>query len=268
MKRFINAGFGTAVVLVLSMLALAACATPLTENQKRVQEGYALFQKLCKEEAGLKIYRKVEGVEGVVLLRVKQRAGDKQWADPLWPDAAFAHEGTGDEYIKYFLLSEEPAMTFRENNPRPITAEDRGDFVFWNTPRPGYKYVDVVEEQSGVRWRYALLDSARKERNGGLPPHLKRELAPSERPRYGVTYETPIIPEEREKGVARGVVKMIDLDTNELLGEMRAFSWTMSKPTSSNPSPWLTGPSCSIAPTRSRIVRISADQALIPKKRN
>src|SRR5436305_14419752 len=74
----------------------------------RVKSGKELYEEKCKTVAGEKIYKKIENVEGIVLLKVRPEAGDREWADRMWPGAAFARESRTDEYITTFLSYEHP----------------------------------------------------------------------------------------------------------------------------------------------------------------
>ena len=49
-------------------------------------------------------------------------------------------------------------------------------------------------------------------------------------PRYGVTYEDHVIPEDRYLGIASSTIKVLDLETKEVLGEMTRYAWSMAAP--------------------------------------
>ena len=99
---------------------------------------------------------------------------------------------------------------------------------------------------------------------------LERVPAPADGPRYGVTYEDHVIPEERALGLASSTVKVLDLKTNEVLGEFTRYSWTTAKPSAANPTPWLPAYSCgdSFTSAASTKTRLFADQILQPRKAN
>ncbi|MBK6638440.1 MAG: hypothetical protein IPG34_12730 [Rhodocyclaceae bacterium] len=54
---------------------------------------------------------------------------------------------------------------------------------------------------------------------------LDKTPAPNPAPRYGVTFEDHVIPAERALGLASSTVKVIDLKTGEVLGEMLRYAW-------------------------------------------
>jgi hypothetical protein len=256
----------------------------------RMTEGKALFKEKCKTVAGEKIYKTVPDVEGLLLLKVRKDSGDRYWSDLMWPGAAFAREATGDQYITNFLA---PEMTRSDGKGgrRPITHEDRG-FV---TPvslekltpadRPGYRWVEVLDEKDGKRYRYTGSEKVvghkdtsakgvqmamEKDPNYDLNIYrwsLDKIPAPSTSPRYGVTFEDHVIPEERKRGLASSTVKVLDLQTGELLGEMLRYAWSPGAPSPANPTPWLTAYRCpDLSFNTGSATRKFVDQILLPKK--
>jgi hypothetical protein len=273
------------------VVALTACQHPAQSDSSAAppsigQRGRALFDEKCKTVAGEKIYRMVENVEGIVLLKVRPRAGEKQWQDPMWPGAAFALEATADEYITTFLGREYGGSTL-DGKPTPITKAYRG-YISTKSESgglPGYRYVDVIDDKDGKRYRYVGVRKVVGKQDAkayNIQVELKRNPnydlniyayvldktpAPAPAPRYGVTYEDHVIPEERALGLASSTVKVIDLQAKEVLGEMTRYAWGSLKVTSANPSPWLSAYKC---PGHTRgaeaATRKFVDQILIPAK--
>jgi hypothetical protein len=270
------------LVNLVGMLGLGACtrmdAPKYAPTRETIKAGQALFDERCKTMAGAKIYRTVEGVEGVVLLKIRRRASFKDQADRDWPAAAFAHEAIDDEYIQTFLGYEYSASATGE----PLTPQHRG-YISVGQPRagddpaPGYRYVDVVDEATGERWRYSgkweePWQYDKRYLEGYIKFFLVRKPSPKNIPRYGVTYEDHVIPQERALGLASSTVKVIDLNTQEILGEFTRFAWTpavlYNGPSGSEGStPWLAAYRCggdgvgSDAQTRKFV-----DQVLKPAK--
>ena len=278
---------------ILLLPLVAACQgnpartdEPKGEVQKRVEDGKAYWEEKCRTVAGEKIYRKVENVEGVLLMKVRPRAGEREWADRNWPGAAFARERWGSEYIESFLAFERPS-TGQNGALIPITPENRGDVYTTRDPNglPGYRWVEVIDEKDGQRYRYTGSNRivGRKDVNA---PNVKINIernpnydlniygwvldktpATSPPPRYGVTYEDHVIPEERYLGIASSTVKVIDLKTNEVLGEMTRYAWSPGAPSRVNPVPWLTAYRCpDHAVGTDQYTRKFVDQILIPAK--
>ena len=283
------------LLLGLAALLLAACqtTTPLAHAQEpgalsvqeRVQRGKALFDEKCRTVAGEKIYKTVPDVEGVLLLKVRPRVGDREWADKLWPGAAFALEATADDFVNTFLGYEHSS-----HRTEPVKPSYRGyigmDYQPDNPSNlPGYSYVDVIDEKDGKRYRISGSEkivgkkdttakgvqmAMEKDVNYDLNIYrwsLDKSSAPGPAPRYAVTYEDHVVPEERALWLASGIVKVIDRQTGEVLGEMTRYAWSAGAPSPANPSPWLTAYKCPGHPVGANAAtRKFVDQVLLPKK--
>ncbi len=263
---------------IVLLVTLAACQTrPADPNVgeaavARALSGKALWEEKCRTVAGEKIYRKVENVEGLLLLKVRPNAGDREWADRMWPGAAFALEARADEYITTFLGYEYAANPAGSNDP--ITPNNRG---YINTDRrpgglPGYRWVEVIDAKDGQRFRYTgRYDEPWKrepERYCNTCTFFVLDKTPvtGPAPRYGVTFEDHVIPEDRALGIASSTIKVFDLKTKEVLGEMTRYAWSPG-PGSGSPSPWLSAYKCPGHPVgASAATRKFVDQVLIPTK--
>jgi hypothetical protein len=178
-----------------------------TATKARLTDGKALWEEKCRTVAGEKIYRKVENVEGVLLMKVRPQAGDTEWANRDWPGAAFALEATANGYIETFLGYEHASNPAGQNDP--VTPERRG---YINTDRrpgglPGYRWVEVIDEKDGQRYRYTgrWEEPWQKDKNwlkGYIKFYLDKTPSASQSPRYGVTYDDHVIPDERYLGIA------------------------------------------------------------------
>ena len=241
----------------------------------RAKAGKALWEERCDSVAGEKIFRKVENVEGLLLMKVRPQAGAREWADPMWPGGAFALEARTDGYITTFLGYEE---AFGQNGkPRQIAPKNRGYINTTAKPGPinlpGYRYVDVIDEKDGKRYRYKgrweePWQYDKSYLKGYIKFFLDKAPAPDPAPRYGVTYEDHVIPEDRALGVASSTVKVLDLQTNEVLGKMIRYAWSVPA-SSANPNPWLTAYKCpGHAEAAESATRMFVDQILIPKRGN
>ena len=278
---------------VLLLVLLTACQTTPTQadpNQgeaavKRAQDGKALWEEKCKTVAGEKIYRKVQNVEGVLLMKVRPQRGDRELSDRNWPGAAFARESPGDGYINTFLGYEHASNPVGRNDP--VSPNNRG---YINTDRnpgglPGYRWVEVIDEKDGKHYRITgsnkvvgkkdmttFNNQVDMQRNPNFDVNiygwvLDKTPATSPSPRYGVTFDDHVIPEERELGIASSTIKVIDLKTSEVLGEMTRYAWSPAAPSRVNPVPWLTSYRCpDHAVGTSAATRKFVDQILIPAK--
>ncbi|WP_374404575.1 hypothetical protein [Niveibacterium sp.] len=246
--------------LLLALLALPACrdSAKVAAEQTAIEQGkaaMAYWENKCKTVAGEKIYRKVEGVEGILLLKVRHKASDPEWYDRNFAGAAFARERQADGYIESFLGYEH-------------SSGGRGYINSTPSHEPGYRYVDVIDEKDGTRYRYTVRrERDLKAKTEWWDVFLDRVPAPDPAPRYAVTYEDHVIPEERALGVASSTLKVIDTQTNELLAERTVYAVTGGFEAHSSTPPWLVAKVCPIQPGDSTAeTRLFADQVLIPAR--
>ena len=272
--------------LLLVLFSLSACSDPAKEQGKAA---LAYWENKCKTVAGEKIYRKVEGVEGILLLKVRPIAADPEWYDRNFPGAAFAKEAYGNYYIETFLGYEHSSSPTGE----PVSPTSRGyittDFNSKNpSNKPGYRYVDVIDEKDGKRYRYTGSQKVVGQKDLAAPgiinemknegdrfdPNvyrwtLDKAVAAAPAPRYAVTYEDHVIPEERAMGVASTTLKVIDTQTNEVMGELTRYAIAGGFEQHTVSPPWLNAYRC---PNQSvgteAATRKFVDQILIPAERN
>lgn len=178
-------------------------------------------------------------------------------------------EVSGAEYITSFLGRESPAQG-------PIDPQHRGHIGTKYPPNPGslpgYRWVEVLDPQDGLRYRYSARYEERwqndkKYLKGDFWFNLDKTPSPSKTPpRYAVTFEDHVIPEERALWVASSTVKVLDLKTNEVLGEMTRYAISYIHAPSYS-MPWLNHSVCPTmnGPDGAR-TRHFVDQILIPKK--
>lgn len=209
--------------------------------QARYQPAYALFKKLCAD-AGDKIYRTAENVEGVRLLKVMD---EKSWdvtvesGNPgsiMWEYAAIFGGRLGE---KDTSEPERYIKTFMEYNN-----ED------WNkggsAPTHGshYDYVDVLQPDgsivrySGGPFSYSPFQKHRRT--------LRKHPRPPKHPaRYGVTFENNVDPALRRQGIAGTTIRVIDLKTNELMGERTTYVFDSTFGNAPYDNGWLIAKRCS-----------------------
>ncbi len=273
------------------LLYVAAWTLPLhaydpnnrQEYLAKIKEAEAYYKDKCATVAGIRIHKTVPDVDGLLLLKIRPNRSDRELADPNWPGAAFGRESRGDDYIGSFLGSERRVRqddgTLSTTRGHIGTDKRQGDL-------PGYRWVEVIDSKDGQRYRYSGSDkiTGKKDANAfNVQLELKKnpnydmnvynwslDKAPSPgktTPRYAVTFEDHVIPEERTLWVASSTVKVLDLETDEVLGEMTryAISYIHSPGRS---MPWLNH---SICPTMNMTgdlhgTRKFVDQILIPKK--
>ena len=189
---------------------------------KRYDPAKARFDQLC-QNAGEKIYRTADNVDGILLLKV--RGDDEKYQnysynprkDQMWEDAAINSEAWRAGYINSFFSK---AMRSWHNSP-------------------GYKYVDVLQKDGSII-RYSGDWGIKYE-------DFNQELNPKQPARYAVTYENDISWENRKHWVAGTTIKVIDTKTNELIAEKTMYVFVPELGYSKfeqNPNPWGRGVRC------------------------
>ena len=224
-----------AAVLILGLFAAfpGRWAWDVKQRVDHYKTAEAMYNERCQNKAGYKIYKVVEDVEGIQLLKVRHRVNE---ADPMAPGAAFALEGPDDEYISEFLMYRYPSSGTSDGSY--FVNSDKTDDAI-----PGFRYVDVIDEKDGKRVRVTGAEevTGKKDINAvnvkralEQDPNLDlnvynwrltRHPASDPAPRYAVTFEDHVIPEERAFGLASSTVKVIDTQTNEVLAEMLQYAW-------------------------------------------
>ncbi len=224
--------------------------------RSRLNESMALFEQRCKT-AGEKINRTVANVDGVVWL--KWRAKNSNFSDQFKLDDPYGKD-CGAEGCIYELL-------------RP----SGGSVEFPTSARlhpNGYRYVETIDPTDGQRYRYigvlrqvpgkpdetfsrhvettgygALADGA----------YLALERKPIERfgARYGIDWEDISVRQDRERWIAGGSLRILDLQNNEIIAKRIGYVIDPGQGrTDGFRTPWTWassyGPRCPIVVERSR----------------
>jgi len=270
-----------AAILLASLWASTAWSyDPLNREEylAKIKEAKALYEDRCKNVAGIKIYKTVPDVEGLLLMKIRPERTDRELADPNWPGAAFGREARGNGYIESFLGSEhrvvekDGSLSRQRGYISPRYPQKRDYIPGREVDLPGYRWVELPDPKDGQRYRYSARYEERWQTDkrylkGDFWFSLGKTPSPSKTPpRYAVTFEDHVIPEERALWVASSTVKVLDLKTNEVLGEMTIYAMSyIHAPRQS--MPWLNHSVCPVVPgTDGQDTRKFVDQILIPKK--
>lgn len=240
--------------------------------QARYQPAYALFKKLCAD-AGDKVYRTAENVEGVRLLKVideKSQDVTVESGNPgsiMWEYAAIlgasgSWETDSDnpkEYIETFMEYKDEIDPQSQTGPR--TAPTSGS---------RYDYVDVLQPDgsivrySGGPFSYSPFQEHRRT--------LRKHPRPPKHPaRYGVTFENNVDPALRRQGIAGTTIRVIDLKTNELMGERTTYVFDSSFGNAPYDNGWLRAERCTdkhAEKTRQHKIRYFVERVLKPKSQD
>lgn len=204
----------------------------------RYAKAEAMFQERCKK-AGVFIHRTAENVEGIFLLKLRPSEtnfrNQYRMDDPYGNDLQHA-----DAYIQSFFWG-------------------RHEEGFLHSVKAGgYRYVDAVDPTDGKRYRYtggvkavrkkdvnaqAIRIELERDPNYDLNIYafvLDRVPAPDPAPRYGVTYDDISTHEERDYWIAGSSLRVIDLQTNEVMAERVGYMMDPGQGgISGGRSPWL-----------------------------
>jgi hypothetical protein len=200
----------------------------------RHEKADAIFRERCKK-AGEFTYRTAEDVEGVFLLKL--RPDEINYRDQYRMDDPYGRDLGGDGYILSFLRGFETRQAqFAPGSPN----------------RYGYFYVDAIDPVDGKRYRYTgsvkevthtesiLIGGDGKTKFKTMDFVLDRIPAPDPAPRYGVTYDDISTREERDYWIAGSSLKVIDLQTNEVMAERIGYMMDRGQGSDSGGrAPWL-----------------------------
>ena len=226
---------GLILLLVISAGAVPAQKDATPEAQRaRLAKAEAMFKERCKT-AGEKIYRTAANVEGILLIKVRPQK--RNFSDQFAMDDPYGKDFGGDAYIMSFLRG------FNERRKESVP----GDPL-----RLGYFYVEALDPKDGQRYRYtgSIKDVEVKSSvlMGGDGKRtfvtkrfvLDKILASGLTSRYGVTYNDISTREEREYWIAGSSLKVMDLQTNQVMAERIGYMMDRGQgDTSGGRSPWL-----------------------------
>jgi hypothetical protein len=208
----------------------------------RYQKAEAMFEERCKK-AGVFIRRTAENVEGVFLLKLRPEGSN--YGDQYRMDDPYGRDLDGEGYIKTFIQGNYDSMRPKETRPG------------WPL-RIGYRYVDAIDPEDGKRYRYT--GSIKAVRKQDTTAHnvklamskdpnydlniygfvLARIPAPDPASRYGVIYDDISTREERDYWIAGSSLRVIDLETKEVMAERVGYMMDRGQGNNSGGrAPWL-----------------------------
>ncbi len=228
MSRFIFLKLLSTLLLSLSLLGACNTSTLAAQSSERQTKAMAMWQERCKT-AGEKIYKTVEGVDGIYLMKL--RPSEINFGDQFKLDDPYGRDFGGDAYFGAFLRGR-------------FQAESK-DIPEGFPPRFGYLYVEAQDPKDGQRYRYTgRLEEPWQTNKAYLQGYIRFVLdkAPATGPtvRYGVTYDDISTREEREYWIAGSSLKVVDLQTNEVIAERIGYmvDWAQGSRAGQR-SPWL-----------------------------
>jgi hypothetical protein len=216
-----------AIVAALFLAPTAARVYQTMQNQSRYAKAKALFDERCKT-AGEKIYKTVDAVEGVFVLR--PRTEDLNYSDQFKLDDLYGYAGSGENYLKLFVRGRAtvPAKTGEIIDPSKVVS---------------YRFVEIVDETGKGFYRYTTSmskeDSERFTRNGGGVVPLLKTATQDRTAKYGITWSDISTPADRQSWIAGSSLKIIELQTNDVIAERIGYMFDKGLgDTSGGRSPW------------------------------
>jgi len=217
----------------------APVSTPEAERKAKYAAAKAMFAERCKK-SGTFIHRTVEGVDGVYLLKLRPK--ELNYGDQFRMDDPYGSGVRGQGYIEVFLLGRNA----------------KGSLVETGETIRAYSYVEAVDLEDGKRYRYTGSRKAVSKADINAPavkwnlqqdPNydinnyafvVDKAPAPGTPPRYGVTFDDLSTREEREHWIAGSSLKVIDLQTNEVIAERIGYMMDSGQGAKGGGrSPWL-----------------------------
>jgi hypothetical protein len=197
------------------------------EYKQRLAKAKAMFAERCKT-SGEKIHKTVENVEGIYLMKIRTSTN---FAEQFTLDDPYGHDSTDDQYLLNFLQG-----FYHQRNEPPVAG---------SPPRTGFHYIEAIDPKDGQRYRY----TGRVEEPWQTDKHylqgytrfvLDKAPATGPAPRYGVTYDDISTHEEREYWIAGSSLKVVDLQTNEVIAERIGYMVDLGQGSQAGArSPWL-----------------------------
>ncbi|MDQ1816222.1 hypothetical protein RBA41_23255 [Massilia sp. CCM 9210] len=202
----------TLFFLLPPLLIFAGCVTEYApkKTHPNLDTAVSIFKDRCRL-AGEKIYKTVDDVEGVFILKIRPVKTDL--SDQFELHDPYGRDFRGDFYVRSFLHG---AYAVENNRLEKLPA----DFP----PHIAYAFAEAIDAVDGKRYRYTgKVEEPWLTDKSYLKGHkrfvFERSLATGPAPRYGVTYDDISTRFEREHWIAGSSLKVIDLHTNEVIAE-------------------------------------------------
>jgi hypothetical protein len=168
------------------------------------QDDSSYFEQLCRERAGDKIFRTVDDVEGVLQMKLREPDQDRQWADQFGMVDPWAQAFGDQAYINGWLSKRGQGYWFIEQVPAVHGEPHLRTFLQPTGKTVGEKY-PYGDHNSDPE---LVLATARDQ----------TRLA-----RYGYTTVDLTTHEMRARWMGGGTLRIVDLDTMEILAERTGF---------------------------------------------
>jgi hypothetical protein len=206
--------------LIGVIVVAVAFAVPLVnshiEETKRIAHNRMIadrFTQLCKEKAGEKIMKTIDGVDGFLIMRPRQPTKDhREYLDQFW---------MGDPYGHSDLEAEKPEQVFLTDRRG---YEGTGISI---SPIRGYDFIELPasEHKPDGATKYLKISVSNRQIDSDGREHLEyqRTWSNTVQSRYGLYWEDISTVEDRKYWIAGGRMRIIELSTNLVLGERTGY---------------------------------------------
>lgn len=200
------------------------------EWQAKLAQAQALFDERCKS-AGETIHRTVDKVEGVVWMKWREPISNSgNFADQYKLNDPYGRDCGGEDCVVRLLRATEGL----ELDPQKKEPHHQG-----------YRFVESTDPRDSKAYRYTLrlyrpFDRESKWLERLIRPELVTEPIDKFTARYGVTWDDISTKEDRDHWIAGGSLKVIDLQTNEVIAERVGYMMDRGQGSEEGfRSPWL-----------------------------
>jgi hypothetical protein len=169
------------------------------------------FDHLCKTEAGEFIYKTVQNVEGIYIMRPRKEATDDELSHLYALEDPYGAVDTGSTKPQDYLI-QPPFGTYgflESLSSDHRTGNEQSRFTRYFRGSPQHSQKDSV-----------FMKGSHSER---VPYVVETESSNSLKSRYGFTWRGIRRSQDRELGVAGSELIVLDLETHEVLGVQRRF---------------------------------------------
>ena len=254
--------------LVLSFFVLPAIWEDYKEHLDEekdwaeYREYRAVFDERCKN-SGETIYQTVQDVEGITLLKVWGDSPNNNAHTKMtkqWEFAGLPDEMDEEGYIKGFLYWWVTSNIDDEvfvSNYHPLADKKRlNEYKQTRSVNLGYSFVDVLQH-NGSYLRYRVTDDEWQ---------MNKETV-NKPARYAVTFDNPIIQEDRNRWIATTIVTILDTETNTILAKKQWYAFEETRGQRYlEPTQWLGAIVCPKPERGYYAIRSFVQRVLIPKQ--
>lgn len=176
----------------------------IAQGQAYAKAAWAHFKQRC-ETAHVTYFKQVPPQDGIFIMKPAQAPTFAQLKDQYW---------MGDPYnMPDAPANEASGLLYRQKSlPKGSWDERHG--------RGGFDFVEVQHpEQGGKFLRFTLKPDGEKDGQGFASHKPGSDIVDTRRSRYGYTWDDISTPEDRKYWVAGGRLRVVELETGEVVAE-------------------------------------------------